>query len=391
MTISRKRFVCCLIFSLCVTIPLLLLGGKLLLLWMPTPRVIISGEEDTQPDILSVIQVIEDAFGAVERDAKGTIIGVDLALERASANDDVLKLALALPNLKKFRLVGSTISAEIFDVLKTQSDLEELFLQDLTIRDEAFLSVISALPKLSRLTLRRLPHMTDTGTAPLFQLPALRQLALIDMPLTGAGLQAAGESTTLVVLDVRNCSQLIPDDYKHILRLPRLVDLKIGGFAVNDECLEIVAKIPALRALTLDNSLVSAQGLEKFIADSPSASTLETLVLNRNMSLTDDALLALGNLPQLRRLLISDSMITGTFLERLAEDEQKRPKFNDLSLRKTLLSEERLVVLTKYPELRSLQISGVALSKSGVATLRSYPQLERLDMKDCFLDEEADQ
>jgi len=342
-----------------------------------------------QPDIQPIIQAIEEAFGAVERDADGTVIGVDLALERASATDEVLKLALTLPNLKKFRLAGGAISVEAIVGLKTQTELEDIFLQDMAIRDEDFLSVVSALPKLTRLTLRRSSNITDMGIAPLFQLSALRQLALIEIPITGVSLQGIEETSTLAVLDVRNCSGLVADDYKHILRLPRLVDLRIGGFAVSDQCLEIVAQLPALRALTLDGSLVSAVGFGKFIADSPSAGTLETLVLNRNMSLNDDALLALGNLPRLRRLTLNDAMVLGTFLERLAEDEEKRPKFNDLSLRKTLLSEDKLAVLERYPELRSLQLSGVALSKSGVEMLRSLSHIERLDVTDCFLEEDA--
>ena len=349
-----------------------------------------SEQPDIQPNIQPIIQAIEEAFGAVERDADGTVIGVDLALERASATDEVLKLALTLPNLRKFRLAGGTISAETFVGMKTQSDLEELFLQDLSIRDEEFLSVVSVLPKLTRLTLRRMPHVSDTGIIPLFQIPALRQLALIEIPITGVSLQAIGETSTLAVLDVRNCSQLVADDYNHILRLPRLVDLRIGGFAVNDLCLEIVAQLPALRALTLGDSLVSAKGFETFVADSLSAGTLETLVLNRNMALNDEALLVLGNLPRLRRLTLNDAMITGAFLERLAEEEEKRPKFNDLSLRKTLLHEDRLAVLAQYPELRSLQLSGVALSKSGVEMLRSLAHIERLDLTDCFFDEEAE-
>jgi hypothetical protein len=347
--------------------------------------------ESEEPDSQSVIQVIENAFGAVERDSQGSIIGVDLALERASATDEVLKLALTLPNLKKLRLAGSTISAEAFALLKTQSDLEELFLHNLILRDEDFLPVVSALPKLTRLTLRRLSHISDTGVTPLFRFPALRQLSLIDMPLTGASLQAIGESTTLVVFDVRDCAQLVPDDYKILLQRPQLVDLRIGGFAVNDQCLEIVSQFPALKALTLEDSLMSAKGFERFIADSLSTGSLETLVLNRNMALTNDALLALGHLPRLRRLILTDAMVTGVFLERLAEDEQKRPKFNDLALRKTLLSEEALGTLKRYPELRSLQMSGIALSKSGVETLLSLSQLERLDLTDCFFDEDARQ
>ena len=370
-----RKYICC------------FLATPLVLLWLDGGFVAHSAEPER--GIQSVLRAIEEASGAVERDAQGIIIGIDLAVERASATDDVLKLALTLPNLKKIRLAGGTISGKAFAVLKTQSDLEELFLQDLMIQEEEFLSVISAFPKLRRLTLRRLSNISDTGITPLFRLPLLRQLALIEMPLTGTGLQSIGDSATLAALDVRNCAQLVPDDYKHLLRLPQLVDLRIGGLAVNDRCLEVVALLPALRGLTLDDTLVSAKGFEKFTTDSLSANSLETLVLNRNMTLTDNVLLAIGNFPRLRRLILGDAMVTGTFLVHLAEDEQKRPKFNDLALRKTFLTEETIESLKKYPELQSLQITGVALSMKGIETLLSLPNLERLDLTDCFLDEDT--
>ena len=336
------------------------------------------------------IQAIEDALGAVERDAEGTIVGVDLAHGRASATDDVLKLAATLPNLKRFRLAGGTISAEAFAALKTQSELEELFLQDLRIRDEEFLPVISALPRLQRLTLRRLSNMTDAGVIPLFRIPTLRQLGLIEMPITGASLRTLEDTMTLAALDVRNCSQLTPGDYKYLLRLPRLVDLRIGGFAVNDQSLEVIADLPNLRGLTIDDSLISANGFGNFVASSRSASTLETLVLNRNMAITDNALLAIGDLPRLRRLILGDAMVTGSFLVQLAEDETKRrPRFNDISLRQTFLNERAIASLTQYPELQRLHITGVAISLEGLETILSLPQLEHLDLGDCSLDEGA--
>lgn len=342
-----------------------------------------------KPDIAFILLKLEEAFGAVERDSQGTIIGVNLAQERASATDETLKLTLSLPNLKKLRLAGGTISAAAFVDLKTQTDLEELFLLDMTILDEDLLSVISLLPKLRRLTLRRLPNISDTGMSPLFRSQTLRQLALIDMPLSGVALQTIDKSATLVALDIRNCAQVVPDDFKHLVRLPQLVDLKIGGFAVNDRCLEIIALLPALKGLTLDDSMVSAQGFENLMATSLFAGSLETLVLNRNMTLSDDALLAVGNLPRLKRLILGDAMVTGKFLERLAEKEEQRPQFNDIALRKTLLTEEAIASFKQYSELKSLQITGIALSKKGIAILLSLSQLDRLDLSDCFFDEDA--
>ena len=347
------------------------------------------GSAETEYDFLTAIQAIEGALGAVERDPQGTIIGVDLALERASATDEVLRLATTLPNLRRFRLAGGTVSAEAFATLKAQSELEELFLQDLRVQDEEFLSVMSALPNLRRITLRRLSNLTDEGIIPLFRIPLLRQFNLIEMPITGASLRSLEDTMTLAALDVRNCGQLLPDDYKYLLRLPQLVDLRIGGFAVDDRVLEVITLIPRLRGLTIDGSLISAGKFENFIANSPSAETLETLVLNRNTGLMDNALLEIGNLPRLRRLILGDAMVTGSFLVQLAENEETRPKFNDLSLRRTFMNAAAIASLANYPELQSLQITGVVVSLEGLETILSLPLLERLDLSGCSLDEGA--
>jgi hypothetical protein len=232
----------------------------------------------------------------------------------------------------------------------------------------------------------------ELGTLPQ-RLPALRNLALIEMEqLTGESLAAMAKwSASLVALDVRLCGRLSAGDYRYLVSMPKLADLKIGGFAVTDDVLTAIAPLPSLRGLTIDDALFTKDGFEKFAANFASAEKLETLVLQRNMAVSDDALLVLGNLPRLRRLILGDAMVTGAFLSRLAEEGQSRPKLGELSLRKTFLTEEAIQSLEKYPELRSLQISGTVLSRKGVETLLSLSGLERLDLTDSFLDDDARQ
>ena len=77
--------------------------------------------------------------------------------------------------------------------------------------------------------------------------------------------------------------------------------------------------------------------------------------------------------------------ITGSFLERLAENERERPKLQNLSLRKSFLTAEYAASLKKYPELRILDISYNALSDEIVEIIASLDSIQELDVRECGL------
>jgi len=333
---------------------------------------------------------IEAAFGTVERNEAGAIIGVDLARDRASGTDEILQAALSIPNLKRFRFAGGNISAESLSGLRRQRDLEDLFLQDIPIHDADWNPLLDGHPKLIRLTLRRLPNLSATELAALpRRLPVLRNLALIEMQITGESLAAIAKSETLVALDVRHCSRLAVNDYACLSLMPKLADLKIGGFGINDNVLAVITSLRFLRGLTIDDALITPEGFEEFATNSASADKLETLVFSRNTAIFDDALVSIKKFSKLNRLTVDGLMVTGTFLEILAEDESVRPKLQRLSMRKAFLSEEGAVALKKYPELRILDLSGVILTTELLDIIVSLQQLEELDVTDCGLDKDA--
>jgi hypothetical protein len=342
----------------------------------------------TSPETTEIEKQIEAAFGTIERNAEGTIIGIDLARDRASATDEVLQAALSIPNLKRFRFVGGNVTATSLDGLKHQRHLEELYLQDVPIRDADWHPLLEGHPQLLRLTLRRLPHLsgTELGTLPR-QIPTLRNLSLIDMELSGKALAEIAKSESIAALDLRNCSRLTAEHYRCLVSMPKLTDLKIGGFGITDDMIAAIAPLRSLRGLTIDDAVITPEGWERFTAAFASADKLETLVFSRNSAIFDDALVAVKKFPNLKRLTVNSMMITGTFLERLAEDETVRPKLQRLSLRKAFLSEEGCTALKKYPELRTLDLSGVALTPELIEIVTALHRLEELDVTDCGLDE----
>ena len=329
-----------------------------------------------KPDTAEAEAAVVAAFGAVERNENGEIVAVDLAHGRASATDEVLDKALTIPGLKRFRLAGD-VTGETFSKLSTQTELEELFLRDLPVSDDELASVLAALPKLKRLTLRRLPSVTDKICDSLSD--RLMQLALVDMDVTSSGFSVLARKQSLRAVDLRNCGRLTVSDYSELKRLPKLSDLKIGGFAVNDAVLEAIAALDGLTALAIDDSLISPDAWKTFSSVFRSRDKLETLVLNRCPALLDDAMESLEKFPKLKRLTLGGMMITGTFLEVLAQDESKRPKLQRLDLRKSLLTVDGANALKKYPELHYLDLSGTALTPKLAEVLRTLDFLETDD------------
>jgi len=170
--------------------------------------------------------------------------------------------------------------------------------------------------------------------------------------------------------------------------MPKLIDLKIGGFGITDEVLAAIGSLRSLRGLTIDDAQITPGGFVKFVTDFASAEKLETLVFSRNSALFDDALMSIKKFPNLKRLTINGMMVTGTFLGWLAENEATRPKLYRLSLRKAFLTEEGCTALKKYPELRILDLSGIPLTPELFEIIISLEHLEELDVTDCKLDED---
>ena len=348
----------------------------------PAPDVV--GGQTVNP---LVVATIASAFGGVERNDQGVVVGVDLAQARSSVNDGVLNAALTIGGLTKLRVAGSGISRETLVKIAEQTKLEELFLQDTVVEDDDLAMILTALPNLKRLTLRRCPNMTDQ-VAESFRATNLRNLALIEMNISHATLEALAGSSSITALDLRDCSRLAPEDYALLAGMPQLVDLKIGGFGINDVVLERISQLPNLAGLTVDDAMISPGGFVRMLETSAWKNKLTMLVLNRNTMLFDAGLSPIQNLPKLKRLTINGMMVTGTFLEKLAEDESTRPKLETLSLRKTLLTVDGAKALQHYRELKSLDLSGVAMTEELVESIVTLDTLETLNLTECRLTDE---
>ena len=352
-----------------------------------TPEPVAEATTTDVPDFTKIFAAIEQSGGVIERDANGNVNGVNLAAERTSVTDDVLKQALLVPDLKSLRVAGSNLSAEAFADLAKQSKLETLFLQGVPLADEELEHVVSAVPSLRRLTLRRLNGVSDAGIIAVLQHSQLRSLALIEMNLTRAALEKIAESPDLAALDLRHCSRLTPEDYELLASMKRLSDLKIGGFAVNDAVLKTLPSLPQLRGLAIEESAMTAEGFTELASHENWASKLELLVLSRNTALWDATLNSLRTFQGLKRLTVRDMMVSGEFLKALVETESIRTKLEQLALPKTYLNDENAGELKKCSQLKRLDLSYNMVTEEILKTVAEVKTLENLDLTGCQLDD----
>ena len=345
--------------------------------------------EDKDNDATEIVQMIVAANGSVERLESGAIVGIDLAKERDSVTDLLLHQAMTLPSLVQLRVAGSEPKRETFLEITAQKSLEELYLQDAPLDDADLVRLVTSLPRLRRLTLRRLADIGDEAVAEIAAKTKLRSLALIEMNVSRTALEAVADSETLAALDLRHCSRFVADDYRLLAGMPRLTDLKIGGFAVGDDVLSVLPTFSRLKGLTIEETMVTPDGFAAMAHSGDWTTRLELLVLGRNAALTDASLHALRAFPKLKRLSVRYMMVTGSFLEELATDAAKRPKLESLSLAGTLTTDETIRALRAYRELKRLDLSAVPLDSSTLPLLAALESLEELDLSGTELDAQA--
>ncbi len=334
------------------------------------------------------IQAIIAAGGSVDCDADGWPMLIDLASERASANDETVRWLLQFPQLKRLRLAVNTVSPETLSDLKTLVEMEELLLQDATIDDQQITTVLRSMPALKRLTMRRLSKVTDRGLAAISDCSQLEVLALIEMSqISGAALQPLTQVPKLRSLDLRNCGQLALADFEQLTSLAGLSELKLGGPAVTDDVLSVAAGLPSLVSLTIEDAQISGPGLQR-LAQAPGVATrLRSLTIARCFGVTDDTLNVLGSLSALETLSLRDIMLTGSFLnslhESLGQSLDEPLSLTTLVVTDAFLTDEAIEPLPKIaPGLRRLDLRGnQGVTDQSLDVFRQLPQLKDLQLQ----------
>ena len=148
------------------------------------------------------------------------------------------------------------------------------------------------------------------------------------------------------IIDLRHIFQLTSQDLEKLELLPTVSTLHFPKFT-DDSLLAALGKITWLKRLTLDDTLI-----------------------------TDEGMALLCNLTQLEELSLIGTNVTGAFLK----DLSKLKELRKLDLSRSKIKDESLAYLSAYTSLEDLNLSETTVSNAGVPFLRAVPSLWKINL-----------
>jgi internalin A len=282
---------------------------------------------------------IEDAGGAVVRDAAGRITGVDL---RASwvTDGDLRKLA-AMPYLTHLDLSLTRITDQGMQELKNA-------------------------PGIVDLNLYFAEYVTDEGLAAIKNWKKLKRLNIHGTKTSDTTLEHISGITTLESLNVG--SAMVTDvGLERLTSLPNLKELTMGGNELGDAGLQALRQMPTLRYLDLSGR----QGTDSNVW---------------SISMSDvglDAVLSLKDLRELRFgctsigvgsegnrfATVAAMSVTINWLEKM---KTSLPKLERLKLQGCdRVDDQAASLLAAFPALREIDLKGSTVTEKGLAVLKA--------------------
>jgi uncharacterized protein (TIGR03067 family) len=194
---------------------------------------------------------------------------------------------------------------------------------------------LAELPRLYTLKLLKAPGVTAAGLVHLRDLPALSDLTLEGIPLSGLAVEQLTHLKSLEHLALWSCpmddtvlSRLttmrslrsldlagvpVSDQLLEVLlQMPQLVSLGVKNTDLNDERLAKLSSLPNLQQLDVASTRVTGSGFKSFPKD-----RLRLLILNDN-PLSDAGLTHIAGMKYVRVLLLDRTKITDTGLRKLS-------------------------------------------------------------------------
>jgi hypothetical protein len=163
-----------------------------------------------------------------------------------------------------------------------------------------------------------------------------------------------------------------PGSIQRLRHSRRLESLALRWAHIADEDLAILAKMPRLKALNLNETPVTDAAMPHVVR----AKALEAIELHHT-KISDQGLRNFATLPHLRRLRLSGTTIGDAGVKHLRGLNQ----LHDLDLVHTLLTDDALVDVASLSSLERLDLSMTAVTDQGLRHLQRLPHLRELRLE----------
>ncbi len=251
-----------------------------------------------------------------------------------------------------------------------QVDLTRLDLSGTKVTD-AGLQHLKGLKQLRELNLHYAEYLSEDGLAVLKSFPQLEALNLRGTRVTSKVFEHIAPLRNLRDLDL-GFTEITDDGFEALLELPRLERLVIGGNRLTGECLNMLRQVATLRDLNVGGTQRVDSGLW-------------------GLSLTDENLVRLGALRQLKRLTLAAATISDRGVDRPGHPEAERADLRDLSALRGLenleyldlsrqpITAETLRTLGPLPRLQTLRVALCKKLENAEPVLKTFPALRNVE------------
>jgi internalin A len=303
--------------------------------------------------------------------------------------DNGLACLAGLTNLEYLGLEGAQVTDAGLVYLKYMSKLKILRLYGTRVTEKGLVH-LEGLQNLENL--QALFGVNETGLKALSKLPSLKSITIDGDSLSEKGIALLFEFKSLEHVYIDNTDKM-DAIIKEIANLRGLKELTIGT-GLTDEGLVKLKDMHSLEALTIGPSRITGKGIS-ILAQLPS---LRVLALDQAKLDSEDDWAALGKLSDLQSLSLSHTLseVTDAYIAHLTGLKSLRDLSIDAIIfkgRKAFpsmnITDKGLEYISKLESLESLNLRGAKITDEGLQKLSEIPRLKWLDLQGSNVTEEG--
>ncbi|MDO5565587.1 MAG: hypothetical protein Q4G59_02940 [Planctomycetia bacterium] len=311
---------------------------------------------------------------------------------------DDMKLIAKLGDLESISLEGAVFDDTLTAPLAALKKLKLVSISNANITTPT-LEMLSTLPELTTLELRRDLKLDDASLAVMEKMPKLETFIALYNSFTNSGMNRISKVKTLKVVDVRGCTDISDTGAKYLARLPNLEEVSFR-LMITDSGVENLVAAPKLRYIEFQDCEID-MGSAEFFKQMPA---LKELRIFRCKSFDDMTLTEISSMPftrlELRDIPLSNegiaslkgkatlkslelSELPGVDADGLVDLVSSLTGLEEMNFFFIPFSDSGMEVLAaKSPDLKSLTVRTVDLSDAGIDSILKLKKLEVLDIRE---------